>query len=195
MGEKETMGEQPMEQVIEFEDEAPLPADTLETVELGSSKRPTSGSDTKYADYDLPNPSTSRTVPSWVKVPPGLKPPKGRQVLFLRFKAAWTDTPHKGDRQAICWSLSDADEKVALMRAITANRTAYELAKQMVRVVDGHVASWDNSQVDGDIDRWWTEIGGKCRQILIRLFAKLHTPSEEERVDFFENCIEVRTSD
>ena len=134
-------------------------------------------------------------APPWAKIPAGFKFPRGRQVAFLRFRAEWTDTPWKGDRQAVVWSLTDADEKIGLGRAMgDVNRAANELSKQMLRAIDGHEAVWDGTPGPGNVDRWWTEIGGKCRQILVRVYTQLHVLSEEERTDFFENCIEVRTT-
>lgn len=134
-------------------------------------------------------------APPWVKIPEGFKFPRGRQVAFIRFRAAWTDTPDKGERQCILWALTDADEKVALSRAMgDVNRAANELAKQMVRGIDGYVADWSGNEGSGNIDRWWTEIGGRCRGMLVRIFTQLHVLNDEERKDFFESCIVLRTA-
>lgn len=134
-------------------------------------------------------------APAWVKIPEGFKFPRGRQVAFVKFRASWTDTPSKGDRQCILWSLTDADEKLALVRARgDVNRAASELAKQMVRALDGCSANWDGTPGGGNIDTWWNEIGGRCRGMLVRIFTQLHVLSEEERTDFFEKCIELRTA-
>lgn len=134
-------------------------------------------------------------APAWVKIPEGFKFPRGRQVAFIKFKADWTDTPDKGERQCILWSLTDADEKMALVRARgDVNRAASELAKQMVRALDGFSADWSGNPGSGNIDTWWNEIGGRCRGMLVRIFTQLHVLSEDERTDFFENCIELRTA-
>jgi len=134
-------------------------------------------------------------APKWATVPPNLKFPRGRQVAFIRFKAEWTDAPHRGDRQCIVWGLTDIDEKVALGRAIgDPNRAANELAKQMIRSVDGHVVDWSGDPGPGNIDQWWREVGGKCRQMLIRIYTQLHVLSEDDRRTFFESCIELRTT-
>jgi len=134
-------------------------------------------------------------APAWVEIPANFKFPRGRQVAFVRFRASWTDTPEKGERQAILWALTDADEKVALSRAMgDVNRAANELAKQMVRAVDGHVADWSGEPGPANIDRWWNEIGARCRGMLVRIFTQLHVLNEEERKDFFESCIALRTA-
>lgn len=134
-------------------------------------------------------------APAWSKVPADMRFPRGRQVLFVRFEAAWTDSPHKGDRQCIIWGLTDIDEKAAFGRAMSdPNRAANELAKQMVRSIDGHVTDWSGTEGPANIDLWWREIGGKCRQMLIRLYTQLHVLPDEDRKRFFESCIEVRST-
>lgn len=134
-------------------------------------------------------------APAWVVLPPNLKFPRGRQVGFIRFEAQWTDSPQKGDRQCIIWGLSDIDEKVAFTRAMSdPNRAAAELAKQMVRAIDGYQVDWSGTPGPACIDEWWREIGGKCRQMLIRIYAQTHVLPEEDRKRFFESCIEFRTT-
>lgn len=134
-------------------------------------------------------------APAWATIPGGLKFPRGRQVAFIRFLAAWTDTPQKGDRQCIVWGLTDVDEKIALSRAIgDPNRAAGELSKQMIRSIDGLQVDWSGDDNPANIDTWWREIGGKCRQMLIRIYTQLHVLSEDDRRTFFESCIELRTT-
>ena len=134
-------------------------------------------------------------APAWAKIPSDLKFPRGRQVAFLRFRQEWTDTPASGERQCIVWSLTDADEKMALSRAMgDAARAASELTKQMLRSVDGFVADWSGAPSPANIDTWWRDIGARCRQMLIRIYTQLHVLSEDERKDFFENCIELRSA-
>lgn len=153
--------------------------------------------------FRMPAASDDRP-PRWVRIPKGLRFPKGRQAVFIRFKAEWTDVPWKGHalvdekgtwRQCIAWALTDADEKMALGRAMSdANRAPGQLAKQMIRAVDGYQADWSGSPGEGSIDAWWTEIGGRCRTQLIRLYTQLHMLSEDEQKDFFETCIAVRST-
>ena len=134
-------------------------------------------------------------VPEWVLVPKDLKVPRGRQVVFIRIRAAWTDTPEKGERQCICWTLSDGDEKLATDRCNgQSGRASSEYTKQMLRAVDGCMASWMRARGPGAIDEFWSEIGSKGRNLLMRTYTKLHLADDDEVRDFFENCIAVRTS-
>ena len=133
--------------------------------------------------------------PSWFRVPEGFAPPAGRQLTFLLFRGAWTDSPGKGDRTCILWNLTEADEKLALKRTRgEAMRTLDELAKQCVRVVDGHAADWTGKQGPGSVERWWREVGSKCRQQVKNHYVKTHTLDASETADFFTNCVAVRTA-
>lgn len=134
-------------------------------------------------------------VPEWVVLPPDLKIPSGRVVAFLRFKAEWTDTPTKGDRQCIVWNLSDADERLALKRAnLNDGLSAIsDLAKQSIRAVDGVRVDWSKGKGPGSIDQFWREIGAKCRALLQRWYLQNHQLNDAEQKDFFESCVAVRT--
>ena len=143
--------------------------------------------------FDVPLPA-SRVggAPSWAKIPKGMKFPRARQSVFMKFLPQWTDTPQKGERQCMCWGLTDTDEKMAIDRAMgDNNRAAAELTKQMIRSIDGVEVACDGLPGTGNIDQWWREIGGRCRQMLVRIYTQLHTLSEEERKHFFEECISV----
>jgi len=143
---------------------------------------------------DLPA-ATIGALPDWADIPPGLKCPRGREVIVVKLQANWTHTPWKGDRTLVVWALSDGDEKVALKRAMgDSNRAPYELAKQMIRAFDGRIVSWDPKSPDAHIENFWNEIGSKNRQIIVRLYLRLNVLSEDERRDFFENCVAVRTT-
>lgn len=135
-------------------------------------------------------------LPEWAVVPAGLKVPRGRQVIFLRFPGAMTHANWKGDRQCVVWTLSDTDEKVAHKRcAGDSNRVSAELTKQMIRAIDGSVADWGAAKgTAGSIDEFWREIGPKGRQLLMRVYVQTHHPDEAEVRDFFERCIAVRTA-
>lgn len=154
-------------------------------------------------------------APLWVVIPPNFKFPRGKQVLFLRFKATWTDTPWKGEpiddpatgkpevdafgkpvlyRHCICWPVNTADKKLALGRAQRdPNRAADELAKQMIRVHDGFEADWAVARANG-VEAFWNEIGERCRTLLIRVFSQLHVLDMDSTRDFLQNCIEVRST-
>jgi len=141
---------------------------------------------------DLPD-ATEEGIPDWVRVPPGMKIPRNKQVIYLRFRADMTDTPAKGERQAIIWSNNLGDQKLAIMRSDRdPNKMAEQMAKQMLRSVDGAVADWTGEPGIGNVDVWWDAIGPKCRSILDRLFVQLHVAKQEELADFFENCVAVR---
>lgn len=140
----------------------------------------------------FPN-ATNASIPQWAIRPPDLQIPRYKKVFYLRFRADMTDTPSKGERQAIIWSNNLADQKLAVMRSNKdPNQMAEQMAKQMIRAVDGHVADWTGELGAGNIDIWWDAIGPKCRSILDRLFVQMHVATKEDLADFFENCVEVR---
>lgn len=143
---------------------------------------------------ELPD-ATDGEMPEWVKCPPGMKFPRGKQVIFLRFRAQLTDTPNKGERQAILWSNNLGDSKLAYIRADKdPNRLSEFLAKQMIRVIDGQRVSLSGELNSANLDIWWDEIGPKSRGIIDKLYMQLHFASRDESVDFFENCVAVRVA-
>lgn len=132
-------------------------------------------------------------LPDWVQVPEGFTFPKNREVAFMRFKAAWTDARDKGDRVIILWNLSANDEKLALKRSEGESvRVLGELARQMIRAYDGKAVDW--SQGSFEMDRFWNELGAKCRQQVINFYTKTHSFTEEETMDFFTDCLSVVTT-
>lgn len=129
-------------------------------------------------------------APDWAKIPPDFNPPKGVQVFFMRFRQELTSNPAKGERQAILWCLSIHDEKMAMARARgDVLRTMSEMAKQTVRAVDGNLVDWTGADREASLDRWWEEIGPKCRSLIQRHYTMTHNVKPEEAADFFENCI------
>jgi hypothetical protein len=133
-------------------------------------------------------------VPPWALVPQHLRIPKGRQVVFIRFRAEMTDTPLKGERQCMVWSLSDSEERLANDRCEGKNsRAPAEYTKQMVRAVDGIAVDWSRSRGPGSLDEFWREIGPKGRNMLLRIYTRLHLANDSEVTDFFESCVAVRT--
>lgn len=135
------------------------------------------------------------TIPEWVKLPPDAKLPEGRHVVYVLFRPEMTDTPKKGERQCVMWNLTEADEKLAIKRTRGDGiRMIDELTKQMIRVVDGVKADWTGVTGPGSVTQFWDDIGGKCRQQLKNIYSKNHTFSAEEAIDFFTNCIAVRTA-
>lgn len=132
-------------------------------------------------------------APAWVKLPAGLSFPRGRALYFLRFRAEWTDTPAKGERQCICWPISVGDKKLAAQRAMSdANRITEEMCMRFVRVVDGHVVDHSGAASPGNLDVWWNEVGEKVRAQIMRIFMRAHVLDAGAQRDFLENCIAVR---
>ncbi len=148
-----------------------------------------------FDDSDKPN---DQSIPEWFTAPPGLKMPAGRVVAFMRFKAEWTDTPNKGDRVCLLWPLTSRDETFALKRTRgDSQRTLNEMAKQMIRVIDGHLVDWSMTKggsggVPG-VEIFWNDIGAKCRQQVINYYLRTHSMSNEEAADFFGQCLHIRT--
>lgn len=187
------------DQPLDLEDDsaiqAPDPAKVEE--EAGGDSFEKMGEEAEKVTKNLPPlpDASSGGAPPWVKIPEGFKFPKGRQVVFLRFKAEWTDTPWKGDRQAIAWPITANDKKMALQRAMgDANRAADELAKQMLRSLDGYKIDWTGSPTPGSIDVWWNEVGERVRTLIIKIFMQMHVLKKEEMIDFFEHCVAVRST-
>lgn len=140
-------------------------------------------------------PEDGSAVPAWALVPSNLRPPRGKQVIFVRIPAEMTDAPAKGERQAIIWTLSDGDERMASDRCKgEAGRASAEYTKQMLRAVDGTVVDWSKHKGPGSIDEFWREVGPKGRNLLTRLYAQLHMASDKELSHFFESCIAVRST-
>lgn len=134
-------------------------------------------------------------VPHWFPpLPQGLRVPPGRNVMFVRFRKEWTETPWKGERFCLVWTLSDADERLAYkVAAGESERIPQELAKLMIRVIDGARVSSDGDPA-GDVNTFWREIGAKGRHALQRIYQANHSFTEEEKDDFFLNCVVSVTS-
>lgn len=147
------------------------------------------------ADAAYSKPKTEESsLPDWVKIPSELQLPKGRRILAMRFRADWTETPEKGDRQCVLWTLTEADEKLAFRRTRGESQMAInELSKQMIRAVDGKRVDWTGGDDEASIQLWWNEIGMSCRTLVKNAYAKLHTLEAAQLVDFFTNCQVVRT--
>lgn len=129
--------------------------------------------------------------PAWAVIPKDLKMPKtGTMVHFIRIPAKYCANPADGDRQCVCWALTENEENVAFARARGDNHRAIaEMAKQMVRAIDGKRASWDPATKDPEtkVARFWGAIGPKGRGILRTLYLQTHQVTNEEILDFFSN--------
>lgn len=167
----------------------------------------------------VPEPSAG-DVPGWALWPAGLAVPRGRVAYFVRFASNWTDAPGMGVEQAltpeddvawklagvtppqrwrlaIFWSLSIGDQKIALGRANgDGNRFNTELAKQMVRSIDGVIVNRDGtgSAASGNLDLWWEQLGERCRAELTRMCVRVSTLTMQERALFLGRCVAARTA-
>ncbi len=154
----------------------------------------------------------SGPAPAGFPLPSDLLYPRGKQVYFIRFRSRWTDAPWIGHpigeetdpkltdddgkprlamfRTCVLWAINSPEKRLAITRARgDGNRATDELAKQMIRVIDGKKVDWVDSS---ELDSWWNQIGERCRNQLTRLFHNLHVMDEEDTVDFLENCIAIR---
>lgn len=131
------------------------------------------------------NPQDESAIPAWSRMPANLAIPPHKQVGFMLFKKEWTGRPDLGDRDIIFWNLSVADEKLA-KQAARGGDALPELAKRMIRSIDGHKTDWTKGKnAVGSVDRFWEEIGGKCRPLIINSYWKMHSLEVEETAEFF----------
>lgn len=145
-------------------------------------------------DAEMRECSDPRKLPSWAKVPDGFKIPPGVQVYFVRIRKGLTRTPGKGDRTCILWDLTPADENAAYKRAGgDSQRAVGELAKQMLRSIDGMKCDWTQGPLS-NVETFWREIGAKGRRLIIGLYHRAHNASGEETVDFLLRCVAVRSA-
>lgn len=173
---------------------------TFERANFNELKREpvTSSSEAEEKTFAIEPEQTKETdpnaLPAWLALPPDLKIPPDKQIGFMLFRSQWTDRPSKGDRQCLMWPLSDADEKFALKRTRgDMSRGISELAKQMIRAVDGKKIDWAKNS-GKDLENFWDEIGAKCRQQIQNYYLKTHALTKDDQLDFFVNCLVVRTS-
>jgi hypothetical protein len=132
-----------------------------------------------------------------VPVPGGLNIPPYASVGYCRFKPGLTGRPDLGERTCITWGLTVADERLARQAARgDSSRTYEEMAKRMVRVVDGVKADWTGgNNKPGSVNRFWEQVWPKARTFLINQYIQTHTPTVEETADFFLDCCTFRTAD
>lgn len=147
--------------------------------------------ETEDAKPGLELPIASSEIPDWVIVPNDFRPKRGVQLFFFRFPQALTGSLH-GEHQCVVSVLSDKEEQVAADRAMgNSVRAANEYPKQMLRVVDGVRVDWGRPAGPGSVDEFWRNIGPKGRNLLMRIYTKLHMAGDEEFADFFANCVAV----
>lgn len=195
------------EQPFEYDDEVPVPEPEPEPQKEEEEPAPKA--------VGVPD-AKKGGAPPWVHMPEGLKIPRHRQVIFMRFPSAWTQTPNVGRelrvddewsiiaagkagalwRQVICWNNSIGDEKLAVGRAMgDRNRLMTELVRQWIRAVDGEAVDWTGERTGPmNLDVSYEQFGGPVRNMLERVFGQVHTLDVGKQKLFFEHCIEVRTA-
>lgn len=176
-----------------------------ELAELDASEKEADENDVDVPEDDEADPQVypsdvkkdvDLSVPDWVRLPADMEfPQRGITWTAMRFRAEWTDRPELGDRQCVVWNLSYGDEKFARRRAKgDADTVMDEQAKQMIRAIDGRRVDWTKPGGISNPDAFWEQIGKKCRLILVNHFMKVHVLDRREQVDFFTNCLVLRTA-
>lgn len=167
------------------------PEDAVEIEEIDQEAAAASEGDPD-APVDDGGTGTNRW-PDWAKIPDGFQLPEGKTIFAVRFRAAWTDKPKMGDRVCILWNLTEADEKHASKRARgDFIQVMNEMTKQMIRIIDGAKADWSKPGRNNPAT-FYTDIGGACRQQLKNIYSKNHTLKTADAIDFFVNCVAVRS--
>lgn len=134
-------------------------------------------------------------LPDFASLPQGFEIRQGKRCGWMLFRAEWTETPEKGDRWCMMWTLSASEEKAALKKAAGDQTKALdELAKATIRLIDGARADRTGGSGKGAVHIFWAELGTKCRQMITSYYVKTHTLNADERADFFANCFVVTTA-
>ena len=170
------------------------------------------------------DPMADQRPPPWALVPAphgqgGGKPewpkgggfPKGVKVYFAALPVAWMRRKEGGSeitvslggeearphlcRQVIFWELDIGDTRLAFRRAQgDVNQASEELARQMIRAVDGRPVVTGNPVHPDSIERFWQDIGPQCRSLFQRLYTTLHHLGERQLLDFFGSCLAARNA-
>lgn len=137
-------------------------------------------------------------IPEWASLPPGFVIPPNKRLVWMRFRAEWTDFPEKGDRWCLMWQLGVKEERDAYTRAKGdgggEHRALEELAKQAIRIVDGLPVDRTGTSLAGNVNVWFGEIGTRSRQLVENAYLQAHTLTKEQYMDFFANCFVSNTS-
>lgn len=140
----------------------------------------------------------NNTVPEWATLPEvaadgsPFRFPKGRKVFFLRFRAALTDVPGRGERQCIVWPLSVGDMEFARSRAQGDRlKFADQMTKQCIRAIDGKPVDWTTGGVANNPEQFWAELGQGYRNLVQTLITQINILNAEETRDFLESCVSL----
>ena len=146
-----------------------------------------------------PRPRTGH--PEWFVMPQGGMPAAirpGTPVAYVRMHARLTSDPGKGERQCMVSLLRVKDQDFAHQRLRGSQepmRAVAEYAKGCIRVIDGHLADWGTPlTAPAGVELFWEDIGPAYRQQLINWYLATHQMKQEDRLDFFANCIDDRVA-
>jgi len=132
-------------------------------------------------------------VPDWFVMPDGMLETiePGVQVAYVRMLSHLTGRPTLGDRQCMLVPLGVKEEGFAYKRvqAGSASAAVSELARWMIRVIDGKVPNWRKPH---PLDKFWDEIGPRYRRMIESWYVKTHVLAGDARADFLANCLDDR---
>lgn len=139
----------------------------------------------KLAQAMNPKSAMVQGAPPWANVPADIIIPRGVEVAYMKIPLR---DPEGAETQIVLWELGVRDERMARARTQgdMGTRLVDEMAKQMIRVVDGVSISWANPLI---VEKTWESIGSKYRNLLVAWYLKAHQLEDEERVDFFANRV------
>lgn len=132
-------------------------------------------------------------------LPASFASPKGKTPAFMKFPADMTETPWKGDRYCVLWTLSYADEKRAIARSGgQPGGMIPEMTQGMIRVIDGKWTAMSGRTPTAaerfeKVSVFWEEIGPGCRQVLETFYINQHNLSMEQKARFFTECVAFRS--
>lgn len=176
------------EEVAEL-DEAPIAAQGEEEQPTSTVEKMRKKAEEASAGADVPD-----LKQDWQQaaIPRDLRIMRGEEVTILRFKAddCKPTARHKGDRTCVLFPLSVADERIARQRMFgDSTRGLEEMAKMMVRAIDGHVVKPSDPS---EVENFWEDIGPRHRNMLVGIYQRTHNFDAEERLLFFADCVAVR---
>ena len=136
--------------------------------------------------------------PEWFRWPAGYEVPpmrRGARMCFFRFPVDMVECLPQRERQCAVMTLTPKEEKLARARApgdTAGYETTAELAKQMLRIIDGVPADFFHAG-PGNAHRFWNEIGPLARAVLTNYYLQTHVLGREKRDAFLASCMEVRS--
>jgi len=126
-------------------------------------------------------------------IPPTMVIPPHAEVVFMRFPTKMTKRPDLGDRVLVLWQITTKEERFAYKRAQGDQLVAVdELAKSAIRAIDGKAVDW--SRGGFEVNKLWDELPMACILLLRNWYARTHTLTKEQQMDFFVNHFSVRTA-